>query len=83
METPGSLIDKLTIVNLKLWHQEDRAQAPDAQDHIVADAKRKISALNLQRNALIQEYDELMRKIIMDGCEYPVIPQFKDYGRKE
>lgn len=81
METPGSLIDKLTIVNLKLWHQEEKAQAEDAQDHVVAEAKRRISALNLQRNALIQEYDELMHKIIMEGHEYPVVPQFKDYKK--
>ena len=81
METPGSLIDKLTIVNLKLWHQEEKAQAENAPDHIVADAKRKISALNLQRNALVQEFDELMHKIIMEGNAYPVIPQFKDYRK--
>jgi cell division protein FtsB len=81
METPGSLIDKLIIVNLKLWHQEEVAHDSQADDHTVASAKRKIDALNLQRNALIQEYDELMKQIVDREKSYPVVPQFKDYGK--
>lgn len=79
METPGSLVDKLMTVSQKLWHQEEKAQATGADDHTVAEAKRRISALNLQRNALIEEYDTLMRDIIEGRKSYPVIPQFKDY----
>lgn len=83
METPGSLIDKLFTVDHKLWNQEDIAQTPGADDHTVAEAKRKISKLNLQRNALIQELDELISDIITGRKEPPVMPQFKDYGRKK
>jgi hypothetical protein len=82
METPGSLIDKLAIVNLKLWHQEEVAHDPKADDHTVAVAKRKIDGLNLQRNALVQEYDEMMSTIINGGHCYPVVPQYKDYSKK-
>jgi len=83
METPGSLIDKLFTVNHKLWNQEDIAQAPGADDKTVADAKRKISALNLQRNALIQEIDELISDIVTGKKKPPVIDQFKSYGMKK
>lgn len=83
METVGSLIDKLSIVNLKLWHQEEVAQDPEADDQIVAAAKRRISVLNLQRNALIQEVDELLLAIVSGQRAVPVFPQMKDYTRRK
>jgi hypothetical protein len=81
METLGSLVDKLFTVDHKLWNQEDIAQAAGADDHTVAEAKRRISALNLQRNALIQEIDEILTAAIIKG-KAAVVPQFKSYGGK-
>lgn len=83
METFGSLIDKLTIVNIKLYHQEDIAHDPEASDSVVANAKRRIDVLNLQRNQLIQEIDELLRDVVAGNKSVPVVPQCKDYGRKK
>lgn len=82
METLGSLIDKLVTVNGKLYHQEEVAQAKGADDHTVAEAKRKISVLNLQRNALIQEIDELFADVVSGKKKAPVFPQMKDYSAK-
>ena len=89
METLGSLIDKLFTVNHKLWNQEDIAQTPGADDHTVAEAKRRISALNLQRNQLIQEIDELIYSFFENLLKQTqqlsnpvhIVPQFKNYGR--
>lgn len=77
-ETLGSLVDKLSVVNLKIWHQEELAQEPGASDHQVAEAKRKISAANLQRNALIQEIDEFFSLWVMGA---PITQHLKDYSR--
>jgi hypothetical protein len=82
METPGSLIDKLFTTDHKLWNQEEIAQVPGADDHTVAEAKRKISKLNLQRNALIQEIDEMFSDLITGRKQPPVVPQFKDYSKR-
>lgn len=83
METFGSLIDKLSIVNIKLYHQEDIAQQEGANDKIVANAKRKISILNRQRNALIEEIDVLFEEVIEGKRPVPeVFKQLKDYGKK-
>jgi len=82
METLGSLVDKLFTVDHKLWNQEDIAQAAGADDHAVAEAKRKISAMNLQRNALIQEIDELFAAVTSGARPAPVVPQYKSYGNK-
>ena len=48
----GELIDKLTIVNLKIWHLEDIKRDSD-DDSKVATACRKTNVLNTQRNLLM------------------------------
>lgn len=58
METPGSLIDKLTIVNLKIFKQEDIKRDPKATDKVIADATRMTNKLNQHRNDLIKEIDQ-------------------------
>ena len=59
-ETLGSLIDKLTIANLRLWHLEEVKHDGEASDSEVADVARKIGVVNKQRNALIDEIDEFL-----------------------
>lgn len=59
MDTFGNLIDKLTIVNLKIWTQED-IKRDSINDKIIADATRKTNILNQQRTDLIQELDEML-----------------------
>lgn len=61
-ETLGSLIDKLTIVNIKVWHLEEIRNAKDS----IADEKRleaadNLTILNRHRNELVQEIDEFLR----------------------
>ena len=59
-ETLGSLVDKLTIANIRLWHLEDarRDRGLPARDRLAAaDA---ISVVNKQRNDLMDEFDEFL-----------------------
>lgn len=58
METPGSLIDKLSIVNLKIFQLEDIKRGPYS-DKEIADATRKTNELNAHRNKLIAEIDTM------------------------
>ena len=83
METLGSIVDKLITIQQKLYHTEDIAQEEGAGDKQVADAKRKISVLNRQRNALIEEIDVLFEGVMKGTREVPqVFRQMKDYGKK-
>jgi len=62
-ETLGSLVDKLSVMNLKLWHQEEVKHRTSLEVSKIADAARKIGVLNKQRNDLIQEIDEMVVEI--------------------
>ena len=44
--------------NFDLWHEEDKARAPDATDTQIATVKRSIDKLNQQRNDFIEKLDE-------------------------
>lgn len=81
METIGNLVDKLTIVNLKLWHLEEIAHEQSASDSEVAAAKRKIDVLNLQRHSLIEELDTLLQEVITGEKKVPVFYELKNYKR--
>ena len=59
MDTFGNLIDKLTIVNLKIWKYED-IKRDSKDDKEISDATRKTNVLNQQRTDLIQEIDEML-----------------------
>lgn len=67
METVGNLIDKLSIVNIRIWMLED-VKRTSKSDKMVADATRKTNVLNQQRVDLIQEIDELVSGIA-DGSK--------------
>jgi hypothetical protein len=57
-ETLGSLIDKLTIANLKIWHAEDARNDRSLTDAARLAAADKVTVCNRQRNELVQEIDE-------------------------
>ncbi|GAF92299.1 unnamed protein product [marine sediment metagenome] len=80
-ETVGNLIDKLTIVNLKIWKWEDVKRASD-EDGEIADATRKTNILNEQRNDLIQEIDELILGLVKGSKSMKIYDQggTKKYG---
>jgi hypothetical protein len=67
METLGNLIDKLTIVNLRIWMAEDIKRDSESTDEKIANATRLTNVANIQRNDLIQEIDELINYMVKTG----------------
>jgi hypothetical protein len=80
-ETVGSLVDKISIMNLKLWHLEDEARRTDVDDSRIAAVKRKIDVANLQRNDLIEELDALLADFLSGEKKPKVYKQLKMYGK--
>ena len=66
-DTIGNLIDKLTIVNIRIWTAEDVKRKKNATDKEIADACRVTNVANSQRNDLIQEIDESLNHMIETG----------------
>ena len=52
--------------NFQLWHQEDIARSPVADDHVIADVKRKIDKLNQQRNDWIEQVDDFLTRMLQE-----------------
>lgn len=48
------------LANFELWHEEDKARAPGASDHDIADVKHSIDRINQRRNDLGEKCDALL-----------------------
>jgi hypothetical protein len=79
METPAQIIDRLTTVNLKMWHNQEllytirRMEFDEFRATYLADAGRarelfdtlkRCCDLNVQRNTLIMNADEALMKMV-------------------
>ncbi len=56
-ETLGSLIDKLSIKNLRYWHLDEEVQAKDASDPQKEELTAKMKLVDRQRKELLEEID--------------------------
>jgi hypothetical protein len=56
-ETLGSLIDKLSIKNLRYWHLDEDSQARDSSDPQKQELMDKMELVDRQRKELLEEID--------------------------
>jgi hypothetical protein len=50
--------------NFRLWHEEDIARSPVADDATIAGVKRRIDELNQQRNDWIEKVDDFLTRML-------------------
>ena len=67
METIGNLIDKLTIVNIRIWMAEDIKRDKNSSDSEIARVTKLTNIANQQRNDIIQEIDEKINDLILNN----------------
>ena len=84
METVGGLIDRLSVVNLRIWAAEDIKRNSDSTDADIAKATRITNVANQQRNDLIQEIDELINDLVSNKKVQKLYKQgsTKLYGKR-
>lgn len=65
-------IELLSLINTALWHEEDKARDPDADDSNIADVKRKIDKLNAMRVNKVEEIDKVLYQSNRINNEAPI-----------
>jgi hypothetical protein len=79
-ETPGSTIDRLSILSLRLYHMEEQARRAGADEGHVAKARARLGILREQRRDLAASLDELLADIFAGRKRLKVYHQFKMYN---
>jgi hypothetical protein len=79
-ETIGSLVDKISIVQLKIYHFKEEIKREDIDDHHGYLCKKNIDILNEQLDDLIEELDVLVGDIIKGKRKLKIFRQFKMYN---
>ena len=85
METLGALIDKMSIINLKLWHCQEALFSTENAD-MSAEMKSSMQAKNDsllgQRASMISELNAWIAQAVHDPSSLQILnPQNKMYGR--
>jgi len=79
-ETPGSVIDRLSILALRLYHMEEQACRTDADEAHVAKAKARLEVLTQQQRDLAGGLGELLDDLFAGRKRLKVYRQFKMYN---
>lgn len=79
-ETPGSAIDRLSILALRLYHMEEQAARSDATPEHQAKVEQRLTILRRQHADLSRSLVELIDDIFAGRKRLAVYRQFKMYN---
>lgn len=79
-ETAGAMVDRLSILALKLFHMGLQTRRPDATAEHVAACREKLARLALQRDDLARCYDTLLEQAVDGRAYWRIYRQFKMYN---
>ena len=83
METVGSLIDKLSINELKVYHMEEQLGRDDVDEAFRRDCRGRLAILRAQRDDLETELQELMDDVSAGRKRLRLYRQMKMYNEKK
>jgi hypothetical protein len=79
-ETPGSIIDRISIMSLKVYHMdEDRHRSDIGEEHRLRSMSR-LAVLKLQRFDLCRALEELLTDYVSGNKTMKLYKQFKMYN---
>ena len=79
-ETPGSAIDRLSIMSLRLYHLDEQLQRADASDEHRDSVQQKIGVCQLQQSELAKSLQQLVDAIAAGTKRHLTYRQFKMYN---
>ena len=83
METVGSLVDKLSINELKIFHMEEQNRRTDVDEKFHDDCELRLSILRMQRDDLRAELQALMDDVLAGRKKFKLYRQMKMYNDKK
>ncbi|MDT8446952.1 MAG: DUF4254 domain-containing protein [bacterium] len=79
-ETPGSMIDRCSILSLKIYHMAEQTQRTEVEQEHRDQAVQKVAILTLQRADLLSCLRQLVRDIQAGTRQFKLYRQFKMYN---
>jgi hypothetical protein len=79
-ETVGSLVDKISIMELKIYHMAEQADRPDAEAAFRERCIARVEVMRQQRDDLAAELSTLLEGIASGRVVPKVYRQFKMYN---
>jgi len=79
-ETAGSIVDRLSILSLKIYHMRQQTLRTDVDRTHIEACRRKLNVLMEQRADLQQCLDALLRDAVAGRAYFKVYRQFKMYN---
>ena len=79
-ETPGSAIDRLSILALRIYHLEEQLQRDDVDGNHMESVRRKIAIARVQHDDLSQSLSDLLEDIFAGCKRHRTYRQMKMYN---
>lgn len=79
-ETIGSLVDKLSIVELKIFHMDLQTQRTDVDKAHIERCQQRVGILKTQKEDLVAELTALSEAVLSGKHVLKVYRQFKMYN---
>ena len=79
-ETVGWLADKLSIIELKIFHMREQSERPDIDEAFRTRCTERVAVMEMQRNDLADELGRLLVDIASGRVVPRVYRQFKMYN---
>lgn len=79
-ETPGSIIDRLSISALKIYHMQEQLERDDVDESHLQQCQKKVTVLQQQRHDLGICLQELMNDLLSGRKRLKLYFQFKMYN---
>ena len=82
METIGTLVDKLCINELKIYHTNEQLKRTDIGEDFRDECNKRIAILTVQSKDLAEELEELMDGVLSGKKQLKLYKQMKMYKEK-
>jgi hypothetical protein len=79
-ETPAWLLDRMSILMLKIYHMKEQTERKDASAEHIAKTQAKLAVLMEQKTDMQLAFDELMEDIGNGSRRFKVYRQMKMYN---